>query len=176
VGRTFLSACDEVASADPQLKKRRRRLLHWTMPGSTYFITFRTKTGELTPAERTLVLQHLQTGDGKYYSLCSAVIMPDHVHLLITPNEGIELPRIMRGIKGVSARQINDLRGSNGEVWQDECFDRIVRDQNELDEKLNYMLNNPAKRELVDDPWEYEWWYIDQSGAESGGQECPPHR
>jgi hypothetical protein len=68
----------------------------------------------------------------------------------------------MKGIKGVTARKINELHGSTGTVWQDETFDRIMRNQDELDEKLYYMLHNPVKRELVKDPWEYPWWYFNQ--------------
>lgn len=45
-------------------------------------------------------------------------------------------------------------------IWQVESFDRIIRDQKELDEKLNYMLNNSLKRELTDDPFNYYGWYF----------------
>jgi hypothetical protein len=70
------------------------------------------------------------------------------------------LSRITKGIKGASARLINDIRGVHGTLWQDESFDRIVRDQMELDEKLNYLVNNPRKAGLADDPWDYEALYI----------------
>jgi len=86
--------------------------------------------------------------------------MPDHVHMLLQPNEGMALPRIMRGVKGVSARLVNQRRGSRGQVWQDEWFDRIIRDDEEVHEKLVYMLNNPVKRGLVEDPWTYDGWYV----------------
>jgi hypothetical protein len=62
-------------------------------------------------------------------------------------------------MKGVSARLVNESRGKYGSLWQDESWDRIVRDQAEFDEKLQYMLNNPVKRGLVEDPWTYDGWY-----------------
>ena len=62
---------------------RRRRLPHWHLQGSTYFVTFRVAQGQLTLDERALVLEHLKRGAGKHYDLFAAVVMPDHVHLFI---------------------------------------------------------------------------------------------
>jgi REP element-mobilizing transposase RayT len=113
----------------------------------------------LSVDEQKITLEQLRQGHGKYYDLIAAVVMPDHVHVLLTPNDGHVLSRIMKGIKGVSARQVNRLRRSAGQVWQHESYDRIVRDERELHEKINYMLNNSVKQGLTDDPWEYHGWY-----------------
>jgi putative transposase len=64
-----------------------------------------------------------------------------------------------------SAKLINDSRGVRGQLWQDESFDRIIRDQPELDEKLRYVVNNPVKAELVKDGWDYEALYIREALA-----------
>jgi REP element-mobilizing transposase RayT len=85
--------------------------------------------------------------------------MPDHVHLLIRPAAGIELSRILKGTKGATAKKVNDSRNAHGSVWQDECWDRIMRNQAELDEKIEYCMNNPVKKGLVVDPWDYPWWF-----------------
>ena len=45
--------------------------------------------------------------------------------------------------------QINRHRGSRGSIWQDERYDRIVRDEAEFLEKWQYIMNNPVKKELV---------------------------
>ena len=164
VGQTFLSA--KAQQGEPVLHITRRNLPHWTLEGSTYFVTFRTLSGTLDDVEIQMVLEHLKAGDPQYYSLIATTVMPDHVHLLLTPQRGVELARIMKGIKGVSARQINQKRGAGGSVWQDESYDRIVRDQKELDEKLAYMLNNPVKAGLVADGWEYPGLYV--RGSEEG--------
>lgn len=66
----------------------------------------------------------------------------------------------MKGIKGATARKLNQRRGLRGSVWQDESFDRIVRDEGELREKLDYMFRNPVKSGLTKDPWEYPGWYL----------------
>ena len=94
--------------------------------------------------------------------LIGAVVMPDHAHALLRPKDGVELSRITKGIKGVSARIVNEARGQRGPLWQDESWDRIVRDQEELDEKLQYMLDNPVRAGLASDGWEYDAWYVNQ--------------
>jgi putative transposase len=142
-----------------ELHITRRHLPHWSIEGATYFITFRTRQPPLTPVEQEVVLNHIKECDKVYYSLAAAVVLPDHVHMILTPNAGYELDRIMKGIKGPSARRINILRGASGSVWQDESFDRIIRDQNEFQEKVKYMFNNPVKSGLTDDPWNYHGWF-----------------
>jgi putative transposase len=160
VGQTFLSAGGEVDGAhQPQVEITRRRLPHWQLAGSSYFVTFRLARGSLAPTERAVVLNHVKSGHGKWYSLFAIVVMPDHVHVLLKPNDGITLSRITKGVKGVTARLINQARHSRGSIWQDESWDRIIRNQEEFDEKLQYMLENPVKAGLVEDPWGYDGWF-----------------
>ena len=147
---------------DPKLKITRRRLPHWRLLGATYFVTFRLAHGRLSAEEILLVRDHIARGDPEYYTLTAAVVMPDHVHLLVSPWSGIDLSRVLKGIKGVTARRLNQLRGTSGTVWQAESFDRIVRDEKELEEKLNHMLRNPIQAGLTEDPWKYEGWYLKQ--------------
>ena len=146
-------------SSEREFHSYSRRLPHWRLEGATYFVTFRVLHGELRPAERTIILDHMREGDPKYYSLYAAVVMPDHAHMIARPAPGVELSRIIKGTKGASARKVNEFRGSRGNVWQDECWDRILRDQTEFDEKLEYCMNNSVKKGLVTDPWDYPWWY-----------------
>jgi thiamine-phosphate diphosphorylase len=182
VGQTFLSAENEAPSSggagipacpSNEVKITRRRLPHWTLDGSTYFVTFRVLHGELTESERQIVLEHIKSGSNKFYLLIAAVIMPDHAHILIQPKVGYDLSRIGKGIKGVSAQLLNVSRGSTGTIWQDESWDRIMRDQNELDEKLAYMFDNPARKGLAEDGWLYPCWYYNEGwkGSPSGVEE-----
>jgi thiamine-phosphate pyrophosphorylase len=169
VGQTFLSVTESASGDTPvpradsdhcDVEKTRRHLPHWQSAGATYFVTFRVVTGELSMPERLIVLDHIRSGDGKFYRLLAAVVMPDHAHMLLEPLPGFDLSRIMKGIKGPSARLVNEHRKTSGTLWQDESFDRILRDQNEFEEKLEYVVNNAAKRELVIDPWEYPALYV----------------
>ncbi len=144
---------------EPRLEIRRRNLPHWMMEGSTYFVTFRAQQTELNLTERTIVLRHLRNGHEKFYILAAAVVMPDHVHILLRPQAGYDLSRIMKGIKGVSAHLINQARNSTGTVWQIESWDRIMRNENEFLEKLKYMADNPVKAGLVPRIEDYDSWF-----------------
>ena len=156
---------ESIMAAPNLLVITHRRLPHWKLPGSVYFVTFRLLRGQLDATERAIVLEHLKSGDPTFYRLFCAVIMPDHVHLLIQPNAGRDLSEVMKGIKGVTSRKLNLHRGTTGINWQDESFDRIIRDANEFDEKLQYMFNNPAEAGLVGAGEEYDDWYINKEAC-----------
>jgi len=94
------------------------------------------------------------------------VVMPDHVHMIFTPlidiekSEVFSLARITKSIKGTSAHLINRLLGRTGRVWQEESFDRVLRVSEKLDEKMAYILDNPARKGLVSYPEEYRWLWV----------------
>ncbi len=157
-GNTGFPTCAE----QPDLFITHRNLPHWQLQGSIYFVTFRLKSGELTATERNLVLEALQHFQGDRQQVSAAVIMPDHVHLLLRPLPTVDgacrfLGDLLKSTKGFSAREINKLRRRKGTVWQEESFDRIVRDEQEFLEKWRYIRNNPVKTGLVSRPEEYPW-------------------
>ena len=67
----------------------------------------------------------------------------------------------MHSIKSYSANRIQRLVGRKGNVWQDENYDRIIRDEEEYLEKMNYVANNPLKAGLVDKPEDYRWLFLE---------------
>ncbi len=121
------------------------------MEDSVYFVTFDVKHSVLNIDEQIIVKEHIIESNNKYYLLYAVIVMPDHVHVIFKPTQNYILKRIMGGIKGVSAYKVNKLRGTKGQLWQDESFDRIVRDLDELNEKLIYMFNNPIKAGFTKD-------------------------
>ncbi len=143
-----------------EIKITRRHLPHWTAENAVYFVTFNARSTEFDCTEQTTILEHIKKGNNKYYTLHAAIVMPDHVHMIFVPFQEYPLRRIMKGTKGASANLINKLRGSSGQIWQDESYDRIIRDENEYHEKITYMFNNPLKIGLTDDPENYHGWYI----------------
>ncbi len=138
-----------------------RRLPHWQSPGAVYFVTFRLHTGELAAAERDLVVSACLHWHRQRMQLTALVVMPDHVHMLFKPlprDTGYwAVPELVKSIKRFSAGTINIARGTFGQVWQDEYFDRIVRDGAEYDEKFGYIVDNPVRRGLVSNPSHYRW-------------------
>jgi putative transposase len=67
----------------------------------------------------------------------------------------LELSSIMHSWKSLTANQLQRKFGRHGAIWLHESWDRIIRDEDELLEKCNYILNNPFKRwpELREYPW-----------------------
>ncbi len=78
------------------------------------------------------------------------VVMPNHVHALMTPLEGFELETILHSIKSFTAQQINSRLGRTGSVWMEESYDHVVRDSEELVRIQHYIRANPAKAHLPD--------------------------
>ncbi|MBI3096845.1 MAG: hypothetical protein HYY93_01160 [Planctomycetes bacterium] len=120
------------------------------MNGSIYFVTFRSRQGELAPSERDVVLSAFKFWHLKRYWLTVIVVMLDHGHAVLKPLRmaaGGDFPfaKIMQGLKGFTSRQINERRGRRGQFWQAESYDRIVRDEAEFIEKWNYVRVNPVR-------------------------------
>jgi putative transposase len=150
-----------------QFTVTRRNLPHWQQPGSVYFLTWRTRGVLLDPAERSLTMSAIHFWDSRRWDVYSAVVMPDHVHVLARPGPldtppGTfhDLSRILHSVKSYSSHQINALRLRTGGVWQDESYDRIVRDDAEFEEKWEYIRTNPARAELVAAAEEYPWLFL----------------
>lgn len=92
------------------------------------------------------------------YALYAAIVMPDHVHMIATPHEEWALPRILRRVKGASARRVNTILNRTGSLWQDESFDRTIRDDEDLRAKAEYVLQNAARAGLGEWRWIWRQW------------------
>jgi putative transposase len=126
----------------------RHRLPHWRESGATYFVTWRLHPlqPELTPAEREFIAGEFRHYDRRRYALRAYVVMNDHVHVLLEPIGEQRLEAIIHSLKSFTANRFQRHYGRNGGIWQDEYFDRIVRDEDEFQQKLGYILENPRKR------------------------------
>ena len=69
--------------------------------------------------------------------------MPNHCHLTIRPFTDHELEKILQGMKAASAKAVNALLGTTGSLWQQESYDRIVRDEEHLWRVIQYIGRNP---------------------------------
>jgi REP element-mobilizing transposase RayT len=92
----------------------------------------------------------------QHYQLHSYVVMPNHVHLLMTPLA--EVSKVMQSLKRFTAREANRILGLTGQpFWQDESYDRLVRDKMELQRIADYIEMNPVKCGLVAAEEEFPW-------------------
>ena len=103
------------------------------------------------PRAASVVEENWQYLDGKEYRLLAWVVMPNHVHVLVevwqTP-----LAELVKNWKGFSARRINELLGRNGELWQEDYWDRYIRDEAHYRKVMHYIEHNPVKAGRVNSP------------------------
>jgi putative transposase len=129
----------------------------------------------VNPAAATEVENSLRHFAGERYDLLAFVVMPSHFHWVFYPRAnwieqcvrevrqaGKPAPRtprerIMKSVKGYSARQCNRLLGLRGQFWQDESYDHVARDDEELYRIIDYVENNPVKAGLVKRPEDWRW-------------------
>ncbi|HEX9048510.1 MAG TPA: AAA family ATPase [Verrucomicrobiae bacterium] len=95
------------------------------------------------PDLRQVVEDVLIHDDGVQYRLRDFVVMPNHVHVLVTPLNGHSLSNIEQAWKSVSSHEINKLSRQTGSFWQKESFDHIVRDEQQLERFISYIQRNP---------------------------------
>lgn len=106
----------------------------------------------------------------RYYVSCY-VVMPNHCHALMRPFAGWELEDVLQGLKGVVAHRVNSVIGRRGSIWQEESYDRIVRDDEHLWRAIAYMGRNPRRagldhkgwRRWIHPDWEaLGWRFVDE--------------
>ncbi|HHH28767.1 MAG TPA: DUF1156 domain-containing protein, partial [Polyangiaceae bacterium] len=95
--------------------------------------------------------------DGTRYRLHAWVVMPNHVHVLVTPLYGNSLSSIVHSWKSYTAKQANDLLGRTGSFWAKDYFDRMIRDERHFNAVLAYIHNNPVKARLCETPEAWRW-------------------
>lgn len=86
--------------------------------------------------------------DGERYVLDAYVIMPNHVHLLVSVSETKMLRKVLHSWKSYTAHELNKAAGRSGSVWQDESFDHIVRSFEQLNYHRWYIGDNPVSARL----------------------------
>jgi putative transposase len=92
----------------------------------------------------------------RHYRLGPFAVIANHVHVLLLP----EVPpsRLLKSLKGHTAREANRLLGRTGEsFWQRESYDHAVRDSGEFARITAYIENNPLKAGLVQRAEDYTW-------------------
>jgi putative transposase len=126
------------------------------------------------PRAARIVEDAILFGVGERYELFAWCVMSNRVHIMIMPGwrgaESIQsqagkpdlrnsdLPRVMKGLKGYTAHQINEVLDTRGHVfWQDESYDHWARDEDEMLRIIQYIENNPTKARLCLQPEDWPW-------------------
>ena len=113
-----------------------------------------------------VVKEALHYRDGKVFDLHAYCIMSNHVHVVFEPlstsdcqSDVLSLSKIMQSLKRHTARQANIALKREGAFWQDENYDRAIRDHDEYIRTVHYVLENPVKAGLVSQWDEWQWTY-----------------
>jgi putative transposase len=125
------------------------------------------------PQPRDLLLEVLEQVRRRYrFVMVGYVIMPEHIHLLLSEPERGNPSKVMQAIKqGFARRLLSNLRTGGdrrqpgvcdialdeGHIWQARFYDFVVFTEKKRVEKLRYMHRNPVKRGLVREPQEWAW-------------------
>jgi type I restriction enzyme R subunit len=123
----------------------------------------------VNPACAEIVAEALDFFHGSRLDTGDYVVMPNHVHAMMTPYPGYELEDILQSIKSYTAKRILKHTMGHGSVWMKESYDHIVRDSTQLVRVQQYIRANPTKAHLREDQYvlvqaEYELvWSEDSS-------------
>jgi putative transposase len=123
---------------------------------------------------REWFLQVLERVRRRYhFVVVGYVVMPEHVHLLLSEPDRGDPSVVMKAVKqGFARRLLRELRShadplqatlaggavlEEGHIWQHRFYDFVVFTEKKRVEKLRYMHRNPVKRGLVLDPQQWPW-------------------
>jgi putative transposase len=102
-------------------------------------------TGEI----RDVVVEELEHARVAYrFRVYGFVVMPDHVHLLLSEPERATLAQVTQSMKIASAKRNAAFRKPGAPLWQKRYYDCNIRDHDLLVEKLDYIHENPVRRSL----------------------------
>ena len=134
-------------------------LKHFQESGQLHYLTFscyhrQPKLGTLAP--RDLFVKRLETVRQQYgFFVYGFVVMPEHVHLLVSEPEKGRLAQALQSLKQSVARKLA-LRAAEP-FWQARYYDFNVWSERKFTEKLRYIHRNPETRGLVDRPEDWPW-------------------
>ena len=111
------------------------------------------------PAASKIVMDSLKwLNEQGRIELIAAMVMPDHIHF-VAPLQNTTLPSLMHSLKSFTSNKINELFGREGPLWEPQYYDHAIRTDGDLKERVNYCLQNPVRKGLVNHFKEYPQWY-----------------
>jgi putative transposase len=135
------------------------RIIRQVRQAGTYFVT--TDTWQKHPLFINTVLadivveQIVSCRDRGFYKLHAFVLMPDHLHVLLTPADATTIEKAMQMIKGGSAHKMGLERPQKFPIWHAGFHDRWMRDAGEYRGSKLYIEQNPVETKLVETPQDY---------------------
>lgn len=139
----------------------------------TFFVTTKTSMGRpLLQSDRNamLFIDVLRSYvAGKKFKVHDFVVMPDHVHLLMTVSGEMSIEKAVQFIKGGFSYRLKKEMGYCGEVWQKGFSEVRVNDKDSFAKHREYIAHNPVKRGLVSEPREYLYCFTYLAAQRAAG-------
>jgi putative transposase len=107
---------------------------------------------QVTETAETVIEVLLRYRAQDAYRLHEFVLMPNHLHILLTPGPTTTLEKAMQLIKGGSSYEIHKRRGNRTEIWQGGFHEQTIRNERDLQNKVEYIRANPVVAKLVSRP------------------------
>ena len=152
------------------------KLTHLDIPDYPSFVTTKTASGKevfSSSESAEVLLDTLIYGKDKgWYKLISFVVMPDHLHLILVP-EDRSLSDIIQSIKGFSAKKINTKLERKGPVWESGYYDYLLDSREKLKARIRYIRENPVREGLVDDSRDYPFSGVNYEDELDWGEYLP---
>ncbi|RYG45599.1 hypothetical protein EON79_12270 [bacterium] len=142
----------------------RGRLPHWRADGVTYYATFRHRR-PLDEWERRTLLRCLLRPDGRKLDLVILCVLPEATEMMFTAREAptgetYEFSDVIEKAIRKGGKEIIAKSEERFPPFFTECFDRIPRDEAEIEELFLSILESPVKAEIVEDPDAYDSLYV----------------
>jgi putative transposase len=110
-------------------------------------------------AGRVVVREIMRQGNYGWTDTLAFVVMPDHIHWLLSLSKDISLSNVVGIMKQHSARKINHLTGTKGlSVWQRGFHDHALRRDEDVIHVARYIVANPLRAGLVTKIGDYPLW------------------
>ena len=93
--------------------------------------------------------------DASKYRVHRHVVMPDHIHVILSPGMSTSLEKAVQLIKGGSSYEIGKRPGMRFSVWHGGFTEHQIRDQKDFDSHVKYIDENPVKAHLASTPEEF---------------------
>jgi len=135
---------------------RKVELKRFYVPDNMYFVTSVTENRKHIFSDKKnikILLYAFNEYRYKYlYKIIAYVILPDHFHWLIIPDEKANISKIMKAVKGYTAKKIGA-----GKLWQHQFLDHCIRKKEDYKIHIDYIHKNPVKHGLISEISEYKW-------------------
>ena len=145
------------------------------LDGYSYYLTIVTHNRNPILVDNIALLREsFSVSKMKYkYRIDAIVILPDHIHMIITPEISTDYPKIIRAIKYYFSKNCDekyyaDIEQSNSRakrgskpIWQKRFYEHTIRGEKDLANCLHYIYNNPVKHKYVErlEDWKYSSYF-----------------